>query len=419
VFNITTVAFSDSRGGAAIAALQQVCAMRAERDISVSFVVAEKKIEGSVSFGPNKIQKLLHFILRVISHLLTRLQFTSNTSKHSLNLFSSQHVLNYCNKDKDCLHIHWFNNDTLSIKELGLLLKNTSCLVVITLHDEWFFSGSEHCAEIESKRYLTGYRYKNSNVKGFDLNLWTFKRKLRLCQFFEQKNVIFTTPSSYLTEKAKSSFLLKNANVIKIPNIIDCLTFYVKNKRVCRRILELPQEKLIILFGAIGGASHLKGSDLLLSALERMKLFAPELTITLLTFGGSTVNKVAISGYETINLGHISSKDTLTNIYASADVTIVPSRLEAFGQVAAESLACATPVIAFNNSGLTDIIQHERSGLLVESFEVEALATAIVRILSMPISERRKMGEAGREFVQEKFSQDTVVKEWKKIYKVD
>lgn len=150
-----------------------------------------------------------------------------------------------------------------------------------------------------------------------------------------------------------------------------------------------------------------------------MKLFAPELTITLLTFGGSTVNKVAISGYETINLGHISSKDTLTNIYASADVTIVPSRLEAFGQVAAESLACATPVIAFNNSGLTDIIQHERSGLLVESFEVEALATAIVRILSMPISERRKMGEAGREFVQEKFSQDTVVKEWKKIYKVD
>jgi glycosyltransferase involved in cell wall biosynthesis len=100
-------------------------------------------------------------------------------------------------------------------------------------------------------------------------------------------------------------------------------------------------------------------------------------------------------------------------------VTIVPSRVEAFGQVAAESLACETPVIAFNNSGLADIVQHEKSGLLVEPFDVDALAFAIVRILSMSISDRHEMGKVGRKFIQEKFSQNTVVEQWKKTYQID
>jgi glycosyltransferase involved in cell wall biosynthesis len=419
VFNITTVAFSDSRGGAAIAAFQQVQSIRMNNDIAIDFVVAEKQLEGSVSLGPNKMQKTAHFVLRVISHLLTKLQITSNTSKHSLNLFSSQHVLNYCKKESNCIHIHWFNNDTLSIRALESLLTHTSSLVVITLHDEWFFAGSEHYTEMESQRYLSGYDDKNCNVKGFDLNRWTFNRKFRFCKLFTQKNVVFTAPSTYLKKKAKNSFLLKNANVVKVPNIIDCSAFHVKNKQASRELLSLPQQKLIVLFGAIGGASYLKGSDLLLSALERMKQVAPDIAITLLTFGGSVANQETISGYETINLGHISSKNTLANVYSSADVTIVPSRLEAFGQVAAESLACATPVIAFNNSGLTDIVQHGKSGILVEAFEIEGLATAIVKILSMPMSVRVTMGEFGRQFIQQKFSQNVVVKEWKQIYNVD
>jgi glycosyltransferase involved in cell wall biosynthesis len=419
VFKITTVSFSDSRGGAAIAALQQVLSMRTDSNILIDFVVAEKNIEGSTSLGPNKIQTILHLLLRVISYLLTKLQFTNNSSKHSLNLFSSQHVLDNCNKKTDCIHIHWFNNDTLSIKALELLLSNTSCLIIFTLHDEWFFSGSEHYMDIGSNRYLTGYNNCNRNVKGLDLNRWTFKRKLRLRRFFEQKNVIFTTPSTFLKSKAKRSCLLKNAKIIKIPNIIDCSVFRLKNQRVCREVLKLSQKNFVVLFGAFGGASYLKGSDLLLDALIQVKLAAPDVAINLLTFGGQVANIETIAGYSAINLGHISSKDTLATIYSSADVTIVPSRVEAFGQVAAESLACETPVIAFNNSGLADIVQHEKSGLLVEPFDVDALAFAIVRILSMSISDRHEMGKVGRKFIQEKFSQNTVVEQWKKTYQIE
>ena len=419
MFHVTTIAFSDSRGGAAIAAFQQVQSMRNCSDINIDFVVAEKNLEGYISLGPNKVQMLCHFILRIVSYLITRLQITSNSSKHSLNLFSSQHVLNYCKKESNCIHLHWFNNDTLSLGALESLFKDTSIIIVITLHDEWFFAGSEHCIDIESDRYLIGYNTNNSDVKGFDLNRWNFNRKFRFSKLFEQQNVVFTTPSTYLKDKAKSSFLLKNANVVKIPNIIDCLTFQPKNKIVCRNLFKLPQQEFIILFGAIGGASYLKGSDLLLNALERIKFVAPDISFTLLTFGGSVANNETISGFEVINLGHISSKDTLSSIYSSADVTIVPSRLEAFGQVAAESLACATPVIAFNNSGLTDIVQHGKSGILVEAFEIDGLVSAIIKILSIPISDRIEMGEVGRKFIHENFSQNEVVKKWKKVYKMD
>ena len=52
----------------------------------------------------------------------------------------------------------------------------------------------------------------------------------------------------------------------------------------------------------------------------------------------------------------------MNKLYSLADVTIVPSKMEVLGQTALESLACGTPVVAFNNTGLSDIIIHKKNG---------------------------------------------------------
>ncbi len=413
---LLVVSFSDFRGGAAKAALQHVKAIKSFLNIDVKFIVAEKKLNSAISQGPTRFQSYCHLILRVISLFMSNLQVTRNKGKHSLNIFSSLHVKKHLSSNVDCVHLHWINNDTLSLDDISSFLSETTSLVIITLHDDWFFSGSEHCVEQNSNRYLVGYSKDNCDTKCLDLDRWTFKRKLKMLNIFSNENIIFTTPSRYLQKKAKNSLLLKNSKVVSIPNIINNDEFIPMCKPSSRSELKLPEDTFIILFGAVGGGSYLKGSDLLLSALERLQSSTKNLNITLVTFGGEMAKNNELAGYNIINLGSISSISKLSSLYSCADITIVPSRLESFGQVAAESLSCETPVIAFNNSGLTDIIEHKVSGMLVEAFDTKALCDSIVYMFGLSGSERSEMGRRGREHVIRKFSPSVVCEQWKNIY---
>lgn len=75
-------------------------------------------------------------------------------------------------------------------------------------------------------------------------------------------------------------------------------------------------------------------------------------------------------------------------------VSVVPSLEEGFGLVALESLALGVPVVASRIGGLPDVVTHEKTGLLVEPANPDAMARAISRILSDD-DLRRRMSEAG------------------------
>ena len=77
--------------------------------------------------------------------------------------------------------------------------------------------------------------------------------------------------------------------------------------------------------------------------------------------------------------------ELLSTYYRAADCCLVPSRSESFGLVALEAAACGTPVVAAAVGGLTTLVQHGRTGYLVENGDAEAYAKFAADICADPL----------------------------------
>ena len=93
--------------------------------------------------------------------------------------------------------------------------------------------------------------------------------------------------------------------------------------------------------------------------------------------------------------------------YQNADLVINPSLSEAFGMSLVEAMATATPVVATNIGGMPEIVEHDRTGLVVEPGNPQALADAISKVISNPVK-AKMMSRAGRKKVLQHYT-------WSKI----
>jgi D-inositol-3-phosphate glycosyltransferase len=75
----------------------------------------------------------------------------------------------------------------------------------------------------------------------------------------------------------------------------------------------------------------------------------------------------------------------LSTFYRAADVVLVPSRSESFGLVALEAAACGTPVVAAAVGGLRTLVDHGRTGFLVQGRDPTVYAAYTEQILDNPV----------------------------------
>lgn len=110
----------------------------------------------------------------------------------------------------------------------------------------------------------------------------------------------------------------------------------------------------------------------------------------------------------------------VADLYNLADVVVVPSlEDEAFGLVNLEAMASAVPVIASEVGGIPEIIQHERSGLLLpKGSGSEVLEEQVLRVLGDRKLQRR-LGLAGRELARSKFRWQHCSARWTELMKSD
>ena len=108
-------------------------------------------------------------------------------------------------------------------------------------------------------------------------------------------------------------------------------------------------------------------------------------------------------------------QDALLKFYRSATAVVVPSTDEGLGLVAAEALLCEAPVVAFRSGGLTDVIQHRTTGVLVTPGNTAELARALDTVLASP-EHSAELGRAGRMFALSAFAPEAAARKYAEIY---
>lgn len=112
----------------------------------------------------------------------------------------------------------------------------------------------------------------------------------------------------------------------------------------------------------------------------------------------------------------------LVRAYQEADVLVLPAVVDArgdtegLGVVLLEAMSCGTPVVASDIGGITDIVTHDQTGLLVPPGDPAALATAIQRLATDPALWRR-LAEAGRRRFHADFSWTAITRRWEETYR--
>lgn len=163
-----------------------------------------------------------------------------------------------------------------------------------------------------------------------------------------------------------------------------------------------------------------KGVDLLLQAFAQVVRTIPEARLLIAGDGPerasltSFIAKLELQAHVSL-LGHLSRSE-MDQWFANSWVQVVPSRwAEPFGIVAIEAMMRGTAVIASNSGGLVEIVEHEKTGLLVVPNDVDGLASALLRLLKNP-ELAESFGQAGRERALAHFSEVTFVERFIKLY---
>jgi glycosyltransferase involved in cell wall biosynthesis len=303
--------------------------------------------------------------------------------RKSSEMFSSQYffdvIAQRANKiNPDIIHLHWICNGFIKIETLAKLKKP----LVWTLHDMWPFTGGCHYTnECSGYKMNCGACPQLASKSSRDLSSWTLARKLNT---WKNLAPVIVSPSTWLAKEAQESKLFKDYRIEIIPHGLDLSKYKPVDKEFARNLLNLPQDKKLILFGASSGATgHArKGFHLLKSALEKLNHIDLEENLELVVFGASSAEQSLDLGFKSHYLGSFQDDISLALIYSAADVMVVPSTQEAFGQTASEALACGTPVVAFASTGLQDIVDHKVDGYLATPFEIDDLAEGIAWVLN-------------------------------------
>lgn len=324
-----------------------------------------------------------------------------NTS-FSNNFFGVDFLSNKLFLDADIVHLHWINKSFLDISSL----KKFNKPIVWTLRDMWAFTGGCHYT-LGCKKFMTncGKCPQLGSGLNYDLSTYFFNKK----KVLKNINIKFCTISQWLADSAKKSLILKSKKIINMNNHIDVKNFYPVSKEKCKKSLNIFSKKKIILFGAENIEAKYKGFDKFLKSLD----YIDKKNYLILIFGKMwDFSAIKNKNIEFKYIGYVDNKNKLRQIYNCADVFAISSLQDAFPKTFAEAMLCNVPVVAFDQTSISGVNLHKKTGYNAKNSHPKDFAKGIKFVTNNKLFKKNP-----RKLILKKYNPKTITKNYIKLYK--
>ncbi|MDI6708346.1 MAG: glycosyltransferase family 4 protein [Candidatus Thermoplasmatota archaeon] len=214
-----------------------------------------------------------------------------------------------------------------------------------------------------------------------------------------------------VSKRTKAQLVDKyNANPAKIKVIYNA----IDATRFRRAKAEKGLERIVMYFGRL---TVQKGPDFFLRAAK--KVLALESNVRFVVAGGGEMLRqlveltVQLGIYDKVTFTGYVADENIPELYALADVFVLPSVSEPFGIAALEAMASGVPIIISKTSGVSELV---RSCLLVDFWDVDEMANKIIAVLRYDALSRTLREEELREITERRFSWENAAEETIKLY---
>jgi len=225
--------------------------------------------------------------------------------------------------------------------------------------------------------------------------------------------------SDYMVSHVQWAFGLPKDKLVMIPNGVDA-EVYSKIKREnlgeFRSKFALPEEKIVLFVGRL---VYEKGVHVFVNAVPKV---LEKTNAKFIIVGNGYMKEQLSSLVENIGLAHkviftgFVDDEKLRMLQKCADVSVVPSLFEPFGIVALEAMAAKSPVVVSDTGGLSEIVEHDVTGVKVYPNNPESLAWGIAKIL-LDEGYANWLKTNAHKKVEEKYDWDKTAQQTKGVYK--
>jgi glycosyltransferase involved in cell wall biosynthesis len=281
-------------------------------------------------------------------------------------------------READILQLYNTHGGYFSHSVLGVAGRQKP--VVWRLSDMWSFTG--HCCySYDCERWKMGCGscplLADEPALRTDRTalLWRIKQRL-----YKRVNVHLVVPSRWMAGLAAQSPLIGHWPRHVIPNGVDLNVFSPISRAAAREVFRLPQDQAVVLFSSVETNAYRKGGAILVEALNRLRGRTKKPFRLLVVGHGAREWDTTVSVPAT-TVETITDDQLLAVMYSAADVFVHPALADNLPNGVLESMACGTPVVAFDVGGVSDAVRPLETGYLARWKDAEDLAHGIERLL--------------------------------------